>query len=150
MKWATREHAKVDRIACPWLIRRFIDPDAEFLFVPASRVLDVAVREKATPFDVPGVELGHHGGQCSFEAFLVHFGLKDPALGFLAQIVHGADLSPDLYGRPEAAGLKAIAEGFTSLGLSDDHELLGREAVIYDALYAYCQRLVANDREGGP
>lgn len=143
MKWVTRERVKVDRVACPWIVRRFIDPEADFLFVPAATVLDVAQRQAATPFDFPGVELGHHGGHCSFEAFLTRFGLTDPALMLLAQIVHGADLTRDLYGRPEAAGLKAIAEGFRHLDWKDDHEILEREAVVYDALYAYCQQLVA-------
>jgi len=142
MKWVTREYVKVDRVACPWLIRRFIDPGAEFLFVSADTVLEVAERENATPFDIPGVELGHHAGNCSFETFLTRFGLTDPALQLLAEIVHGADLTEDLYGRPEAAGLKAIAEGFRHLGLKDDREILDREAIVYDALYAYCQRLV--------
>ena len=139
MKWITREKVKVDRVACPWLIRRFIDPQAVFLFVPADQVLERAAKEGATPFDVPGVELGHHGGRCSFEAILYKYRLDDPALRLLAQIVHGADVTPDLYGRPEAAGLKAVAEGFRLLGLQDDHEILAKESVVYDALYAYCQ-----------
>jgi len=143
MKWITRERVKVDRVACPWLIRRFVDPEAEFLFVPADAVVAVAAREGATPFDVPGAELGHHAGRCSFEAVLSHFALTDPALRLLAEIVHGADVDQDLYGRPEAAGLKAIAEGFRHLGLANDHEILRHEAVVYDALYAYCQQRVA-------
>jgi hypothetical protein len=145
MKWVTRERVKVDRVACPWLIRRFIDSEARFLFVTAETVLEVAEREGATPFDVPGVELGHHEGRCSFEAFLTRFRLEDPALAVLAEIVHGADVTTDLYRRPEAAGLKAIAEGFRHLELRDDHQILEREAVVYDALYAYCQQLVAAD-----
>jgi len=143
MKWVTRERVKVDRVACPWLIRRFIDPEARFLFVPPETVLEVAEREGATPFDVPGVELGHHEGRCSFEAFLTRFDLEEPALRILAQIVHGADVSAALYRRPEAAGLKAIAEGFRHLDLRDDHEILEREAIVYDALYAYCRQLVS-------
>ena len=139
MKWITREKVKVDRVACPWLIRKFVDPDAEFLFVPADRVLEVAASEGATPFDVPGVELGHHEGRCSFEAIVRKYGIGDPAIELLAEIVHGADVSPELYGRPEAPGLKAIAEGFRHLGLADDHEVLAKEFVVYDALYAYCQ-----------
>ncbi len=138
MKWITREHVKVDRVACPWLIRKFIDPDAEFLFVPAGDVLAVARREGATPFDVPNVKLGHHEGRVSFEAIVDKYGIADPAIRLLAQIVHGADTSPDLYGRPEAAGLRAIAEGFRHLGFRDDHEILEREFIVYDALYAYC------------
>jgi hypothetical protein len=140
VKWITREKVKVDRVACPWLIRRFVDPQAEFLFVPAEKVLEEAQREGAAPFDVPGVELGHHDGRCSFEAILGKYRLDDPALHLLGQIVHGADVTPDLYERPEAPGLKAIAEGFRYLGLADDHEVLAREWVVYDALYAYCQR----------
>jgi hypothetical protein len=143
MKWITRERVNVDRVACPWLINKFVDPQAEFLFVPADQVLERAKQENAVPFDVPGVELGHHNGRCSFEAILSKHGLSDPALLLLAQIVHGADVTPDLYGRPEAPGLKAIAEGFRHLGLADDHQILAREWIVYDALYAYCQRQVA-------
>src|SRR5881396_1614313 len=98
MKWVTRERVKVDRVACPWLIRKFVDPHAEFLFVPAERVLEVADREVAIPFDVPGVELGHHEGRCSFEAIVAKYEISDPAIQLLAQIVHGADVSDDLYG----------------------------------------------------
>jgi hypothetical protein len=144
MKWITRERVKVDRVACPWLIKKFVDPEAEFLFVPADRVLEAAQREGATPFDVPGVELGHHGGRCSFEAILAKYLPDDPALRLLAQIVHGADVAEDLYRRPEAAGLKAIAEGFRHLGLKDDHEVLAREFIVYDALLAYCRRQCAS------
>ncbi len=143
MKWVTREHVKVDRVACPWLITHFVDPQAEFLFVPPAQVQDVAAREGATAFDTPGVELGHHGGRCSFEAILDRYRLDDPALHLLAQIVHGADVAQDLYGRPEAPGLQAIAEGFRELDLKDDHAILAREFIVYDALYAYCRRQVA-------
>ncbi len=139
MKWVTRERVKVDRVACPWLIKKFVDPSAEFLFVPADQVSAVAQREGATPFDVSGVELGHHKGKCSFEAIVAKYKLTDPAIALLAQIVHGADVDQDLYGRPEAAGLRAIAEGFRSLGFKDDHEILAKEFIVYDALYAYCQ-----------
>ena len=142
MKWITRERVKVDRVACPWLITRFLDPDAEFLFVPAEQVPVVAEREGATPFDMPGVRLGHHGGKCSFEAILEQYRIDDPALHLLAQIVHGADVAEDLYGRPEAPGLRAIAEGFRHLGLKDDHEILAEEFIVYDALYAYCRQQV--------
>ncbi|MBI4540980.1 MAG: chromate resistance protein [Gemmatimonadetes bacterium] len=142
MRWITRERVKVDRVACPWLIRKFIDPEAEFIFVPAAEVLAVAEREGAIPFDVPGVEFGHHGGRCSFEAIVEKYGIEDPAVALLAQIVHGADVSPDLYGRPEAPGLKAVAEGFRHLGLANDHEVLEREFIVYDALYAYCRMAV--------
>jgi hypothetical protein len=138
MKWVTRERPKVDRIACPWLIKRFIDPEAEFLYVPADQVLAVAEREGAIPFDVPNVELGHHGAECSFDAILRKYGLTDPALQRLALIVRGADTAAkDL--TPESRGLEAIAEGFR-LVYQDDHEQLEREFPVYDALYAYCQR----------
>jgi hypothetical protein len=139
MKWITREHVKVDRVACPWLIKRFVDPQAEFLFAPADQVAEVAARQGAIPFDVPGAELGHHAGHCSFEALLAKYELSDPALVLLGQIVHGADVKADLFGRPEAAGLKAVAIGFCRLGLQDDHEILARESCVYDALYAYCR-----------
>lgn len=143
MKWITREKVKVDRVACPWLIRKFVDPKAEFLFVPAEKVLEVAEKEGATPFDVPDVELGHHDGQCSFEAIVAKYHIHDPAIELLARIVHGADVSADLYGRPEAPGLKAIAEGFQKLGLKNDHEILEKEFIVYDALYGYCRERVA-------
>ncbi len=138
MKWVTRARPKVDRVACPWLIKRFVDPDAEFLYVPADQVMVVAAREGATPFDVPGVELGHHGAECSFDAIIRTYGLTDPALHRLALIVRGADTAArDL--APEARGLEAIAEGFRLL-YGDDQELLERELPVYDALYAYCAR----------
>jgi hypothetical protein len=139
MKWVTREKAKVDRIACPWLIRKFIDPGAEFLFVPAERVMEVAQREGAVPFDVPGVEFGHHGKECSFDALVKKYQLgRDPALILLAKIVNGADTDNTLWNQPEAAGLNAIAEGFRHLGFKDDHEMLAAESAVYEALYAYC------------
>ena len=138
----TRERVKVDRVACPWLIKKFVDPQAEFLFVPAERVMDVSKQEGAIPFDVPGVELGHHDGHCSFEAMMAKYHIQDPAIQLLSKIVHGADVERDLYGRPEAPGLKAIAEGFRVLDLKDDHEILAKEGIVYDALYAYCQRQV--------
>ncbi len=145
MKWITRERVKVDRVACPWLIKKFVDREAEFLFVPADKVLDVAEREGAIPFDVPGVELGHHEGRCSFEAIVEKYGIEDSAIHLLAKIVHGADVSVDLYDRPEALGLKAIAEGFRYLGLKDDHEILEKEFIVYDALYAYCRQKVVQE-----
>ncbi len=143
MKWITRERVKVDRVACPWLIQKFVDPEAEFLFVPAAEVKEIAEREGATPYDVPGTELGHHDGKCSFEAIVSKYAIDDPAVGLLAQIVHGADVAADLYGRPEAPGLKAIAEGFQQMGLPDDHAILALEFPVYDALYVYCQRQTA-------
>ncbi len=142
MKWVTRERVKVDRVACPWLIVKFVDPEAVFLFVAADKVSEVAEREGATPFDVPAVELGHHEGKCSFEAIVAKYRIEEPAVQLLARIVHGADVAQDLYGRPEAPGLKAIADGFQQLGLSDDQEILARESIVYDALYAYCQQQV--------
>ena len=142
MKWVTRERVKVDRVACPWLIKKFVDPQAEFLFVPADKVMDVAQKERAIPFDVPDVELGHHAGKCSFEAIVEKYRIEDPVIARLAQIVHGADVSEDLYKEPEAAGLKAIAEGFRHLGFKDDHEILAKEFIVYDVLYAYCRQQV--------
>ncbi len=142
MKWITRARVKVDRVACPWLIKKFVDPEAEFLFVRPEQVLAVAEREGAIPFDVPNVELGHHEGRCSFEAIVSKYRIADPAILLLARIVHGADVAHDLYGRPEAAGLKAIAEGFRYLGLKDDDEILAREFIVYDSLYTYCREEV--------
>jgi hypothetical protein len=150
MKWITREHVKVDRVACPWLIRKFVDPQAEFLFVPADQVLSVSVREGATPFDVAGVELGHHGQECSFEAILRYHNLmSDPALALLGKIVNGADTENSLWQQPEGPGLEAIADGFRRLGLNDDHEIIEKEAIVYDALFAYCQAMVAQGKPDG-
>lgn len=142
MKWVTRKHVKVDRVACPWLIRKFVDTEAEFLFASPEAVQETAAREGAIPFDIGGVELGHHEGKCSFEAIVAKYGIDDPAIAMLAEIVHGADVEHDLYGRPEATGLKAIAQGFRSLGLKNDHEILNLEFPVYDALYAYCRQKV--------
>ncbi len=142
MKWITREHVKVDRVACPWLIKKFVDPAAEFLFVPAEKVLIAAKTEGAIPFDVPNVELGHHNGKCSFEAIIEKYQIEDKAVQLLAQVVHGADVAQDLYHRAESVGLKAIAQGFRKLGFKDDHEILKKEFIVYDALYAYCQQEV--------
>ena len=137
MKWVTRARPKVDRVACPWLIKSFIDPQAEFLYVPPEQVTEVAKREGAIPFDVANVELGHHGAECSFDAIIKKYKLIDPALQRLAPIVRGADTdAKDL--TPESPGLEAIAEGFR-LVYQNDHELLERESSVYDALYAYCQ-----------
>jgi hypothetical protein len=141
MKWITRERVKVDRVACPWLIKKFVDPKAEFLFVPADQVLAVARREGATPFDIPDVELGHHGPECSFDAIVKKYAIRDPAVHELAKIVRGADTADkDL--TPYSRGLEAIAEGFRHLGLKDDHEVLAKEGVVYDALYAFCRQRV--------
>ena len=150
MKWVTRERVKVDRVACPWLIRKFVDPDAEFLFVPADRVAEVAEQEGATPFDVPGVEYGHHGRECSFDALVNRHGLAgDPTLVLLAKIVNGADTDNSLWQQPESAGLNAVAEGFRHLGFKDDHDLNAAEWVVYDALYAYCQEMVRRGKPDG-
>jgi hypothetical protein len=142
MKWVTRERPKVDRIACPWLIKRYVDPDAEFLYAPADQVGVVAEREGATPYDVPGAELGHHGDECSFDAIVHRYRLaeKEPALARLAAIVRGADTSAhDL--TPESPGLLAVAQGF-SLAYADDHQQLAAELPVYDALFAWCKQQV--------
>jgi hypothetical protein len=140
MKWVTRERARVDRIACPWLISRFIDREPVFLFVPPGEVMATAEREQATPYDVPGVELGHHGERCSFDAFLDKYKLDDPALAALARIVRGADTDQrDL--TPESAGLYALATGFQATS-KDDFDNMGRQFPAYDALYAYCRGLI--------
>jgi hypothetical protein len=150
MKWITRERVKVDRVACPWLIRKFVDPAAEFLFVPADQVRDVAEREGATPYDVSGVELGHHGKECSFEAIVKKYDLiGDPALVLLGKIVNGADTDNTLWHQPEGPGLEAIAEGFRHLGYKDDHEVNAAEWIVYDALYAYCQEMVRQGKLDG-
>jgi len=143
MRWITRERVKVDRVACPWLIKRFVDGEAEFHFVAADRVAAEAVRLGAVPFDVPGVELGHHGKECSFEAILKKYALQeDAALVLLGRIVNGADTDNSLYRQPEGPGLAAIAEGFRHLGFKDDHEINAAEWIVYDALYAYCRESV--------
>jgi hypothetical protein len=144
LKYVTRAHAKVDRIACPWLIKRFVDPHAEFIFVEAERVMETAERESAIPFDVDNVELGHHGERCSFDAIIAKYGISDPALLQLAEIVRGADTSNRNLA-PESPGLYALATGFVALSPSryaDDHALLDVEFPIYDALYAYCRTRV--------
>lgn len=150
MKWVTRERVKVDRVACPWLIKKFVDPQAEFLFVPADRVMETAQQQGAVPYDVPNVEFGHHGQECSFDAIVKKHGLtSDPALVLLAKIVNGADTDNALWNQPEAAGLNAIAEGFRHLGFKDDHELNAAEWIVYDALYAYCQEMVRRGKSDG-
>ena len=147
MKWVTRERPKIDRIACPWLIERFIDKAPEFLFVPSKDVLQVAKQKGAIPYDIPGVELSHVGERCSFDAFLGKYRLTDNALGKLAVIVRGADTSRlDL--APEAPGLFAISLGL-SQNFKDDHELLKHGMVMYDALYAWCQ-FCQNESHGWP
>ena len=143
MKWVTRKNANVDRVACPWLIKKFVDPDPEFLYVPTEEVMAVAESEDATPYDVKGVELGHVDGRCSFESIILKYGLKDPALDRLAQVVHGADVAADRDICPEAAGLYAIAHGFGFVHGDDDHKKIELETPMYDALYAWCQKQVA-------
>ena len=136
MKWVTRERPKIDRIACPWLVTRFIDKAPEFLYVPAGEVLKVAADTGAIPYDVPNVELGHHGDRCSFDAFIDKYGLHDAALDRLALIVRAADCNAPQLAK-EAAGLLAISKGL-SLNFADDHEMLRHGMVMYDALYAWC------------
>ena len=150
MKWVTREKVKVDRVACPWLIRRFIDPQAEFLFVSADKVIEIALSENAVPYDVDGVELGHHGKECSFDAIVKKYDLKNnPALILLAKIVNGADTDNSLWNQPEGPGLNAIAEGFQQLAFEDDMKLNQAEWIVYDALYAYCQEMTRRGKSDG-
>jgi hypothetical protein len=145
MKWVTRARPKVDRVACPWLIKRFVDSQAEFLYVPPDQVMEVAKREDAIPFDVANVELGHKGPECSFDAIIKKYNLTDRALHLLAPIVRGADTEAKQL-TPESAGLEAIAEGFR-LVYSDDHEQLKHELPVYEALYAYCQQMVRRENK---
>jgi hypothetical protein len=140
MKWVTREHPKTDRIACPWLIRKFIDPDAEIVYLPADQVLPFAEREGALSFDAKGARYTHRDGLCSFEVLIEEHGLGgDPALALMAHVVHGADVSEDRDATPQSPGLEAIADGFAFLGL-DDQRQLELELPLYDALYAWAQR----------
>jgi hypothetical protein len=150
MKWITRAGVKVDRVACPWLIKKFVDRDAEFIFVSAEKVQTEAARSGATPFDVPNVELSHHGKECTFDAIMKKYKLTgDPALILLARIVNGADTDNSLHHQPEGPGLNAIAEGFRHVGLADDHEINRAEWIVYDALYAYCRVMVAQGKFHG-
>jgi hypothetical protein len=144
MKWVTRSHVHVDRVACPWLITRFVDSEAEFLFVPKSQIPRVVEETGAIPFDAPGVELGHRDGKCSFETIMEHFDLTDKALLRLARIVHGADVEADREAEPVATGLEAIAVGY-SQRFPDDLENLARQFDVYDALYAWCRLQVAKE-----
>jgi rhodanese-related sulfurtransferase len=140
-KWVTRERPKVDRIACPWLVRRFIDPEAEFLYVPSGDVSDVAARTGAVPYDVADAEFGHVGERCSFDAFIRIYGIADRALDRLALIVRGADTGrPEL--TPQSPGLVALSQGL-SASFADDHEMLAHGMILYDALYAWCRAQVA-------
>ena len=150
MKWITREHVKVDRVACPWLISKFVDKNPEFIFVPADKVMAEAKRLDAIPYDVRDVELGHHGKECSFEAILKKYKLTgDPALVLLGRIVNGADTDNTLYHQAEGPGLQAIAEGFRHLGYKDDHALNAAEWIVYDALYEYCREMVKRGKPAG-
>jgi hypothetical protein len=145
MKWITRSHVHVDRVACPWLIRRFVDNQAEFLFVPKSLLAEVAAQTGAIPFDAPGVELGHHEGRCSFESILLRYGLADPALQRMARVIHAADTAAEIDSDPLARGLEALATGF-SLRYPDDGENLAKQFEVYDALYAWCRLAVAQEQ----
>ena len=136
MQWITRERPKIDRIACPWLIARFIDESPEFLYVPSGDVMRIAAETGATPYDVSGAELGHQGDQCSFDAFIAKYQLTDPSVQKLAIIVRAADCAQPQLAK-EAAGLLAISKGL-SLNFADDHEMLKAGRVMYDALYAWC------------
>jgi hypothetical protein len=144
MKWITRSHIHVDRVACPWLISRFVDNEAEFLFVPANQVKKVAADTGAIPFDAPDVELGHHDGRCSFESIILKYELKDPALLRLAKIIHSADVAADIDKDPIARGLEAIAVGY-GIRYPDDEENLLQQFEMYDALYAWCRLQVAKN-----
>jgi len=141
VKWVTREHPRTDRIACPWLIRKFIDGDAEIVYVPAGDVLEYADREGAASFDAPGATFTHRNGKCSFETLVEEYEIEDPALALLARVVHGADIADDLDTTPESRGLLAIADGFALLGV-DDQRQLELELPVYDALYAWAQQQV--------
>jgi len=150
MKWITRERVKVDRVACPWLIKKFVDQHAEFVFVPPDKVIEEAKRLGGTPYDVKDVELGHHGKECSFEAILKKYDLTtNPALVLLGKIVNGADTDNTLYHQPEGPGLEAIAKGFRHLGYKDDHAVNAAEWIVYDALYAYCQEMARQGKPNG-
>jgi len=148
MKWVTRERPKIDRIACPWLILRFIDKESEFLYVPPSDVLKVAEKSGAVPYDIPGVKFSHVGDKCSFDAFLAEYKLDAPGLDKLAEIVRGADTSRlDL--TPQSAGLFAISLGLGHI-YEDDQEMLRHGLVMYDALYAWCRHLVGETHNWPP
>jgi len=145
MIWVTRSHVHVDRVACPWLITRFIDNQAEFLFVPGNQIENVVKETGAVPYDAPGVELGHVDGRCSFESIIVKYGLKEPGLLRMAKIVHAADVAEDIDTDPLARGLEAIASGY-SLRFPHDMENLEHQFELYDALYAWCRLDVAKNK----
>jgi len=141
VKWVTREHPKTDRIACPWLIRKFIDSEAEIVYVPFDQVLDYAEREGATSFDAPGATYTHRDGKCSFETLVEEYKIDDPAVVLMARVVHGADVSDDRDATPQSRGLEAIADGFALLDI-DDQRQLALELPVYDALYAWARQQV--------
>jgi hypothetical protein len=143
MKWVTREHPKTDRVACPWLIRKFIDPSAEIVYVARDEVLSYAEREGATSFDAPGAAYTHRGGKCTFEVLVEDFSVTDPAVAVMAKVIHGADVSEDVGTTPESAGLLAIADGFALLDV-DDQRQLELELPVYDALYAWAKERVGS------
>jgi hypothetical protein len=150
MKWITRAKVKVDRVACPWLIKKFVDQQADFYFVPADQVIPEAEKLGAIPYDVMGVELGHHDKECSFEAILKKYNLGvNPALVLLGKIVNGADTDNTLWKQPEGTGLNAIAEGFRHLGYQNDHEIIAAQRIVYDALFAYCQEMIKQGKPNG-
>lgn len=144
MKWITREHPRVDRVACPWLIERLVDPEAEFIYAPAGEVMAFAERMKATPYDIPGVALGHHGAECSFDAFVHQFHLdqKDPAMAYMARVIRGADTA-DKALTPESQGIEAILDGIRELHYPDDQAQRKASYPVLDALHAYCKSKVA-------
>jgi hypothetical protein len=147
VKWVTRKNVHVDRVACPWLIRRFLDPNAEFLFAPSDKVQETAIRDSAIPFDAQGVELGHRGEKCSFDAIIEKYKLNDPALLELAKIVRAADTNrTDI--APESIGLQAIAAGSMMIA-KDDYEAIEKQAYLYDALYAYCRLQLIKQKYAG-
>lgn len=143
MKWVTRENVHVDRTACPWLIKRFIDPTAEFVFLPAGEIEKVIKKEKAMSFDIPGAELGHHGDRCSFDAIIDKYKIRDPAVLELASIVRGADTDKTV--APEAAGLDAVMTGI-SMTSKDDHEAVEKASSVYDAFYAFCMLKIIREK----
>ena len=145
MEWVTREHPKTDRVACPWLIRKFIDADAKIVYVPADQVLAYAERTGAISFDAPGARYTHRDGKCSFETLIEEYAIADPAVAILAKVVHGADVAEDRDATPQSRGLLAVAEGFHLLNLGD-HRQLELSLPVYDALYAWCKHEVAEGR----
>lgn len=150
MKWITREFVKVERVACPWLIKKFVDNDAEFIFAPRDKVLSEAKSQDAIPFDVRGAELDHKDKKCTFEAIIEKYELTENlALGLLAKIVNGADTDNSLHNQPEGPGLYAIAHGFRDLDFEDDHEIVKAESIVYDALYNYCEDMVRSGKANG-